>query len=494
MRDEHQTSLEASMYRILFESHADPIVVIDDVCHIVAANRAAKASSELAQIISTDGPDPALLPMIAELRANGHARAEMRVVNRSGDARVFELRSQSIAAERYAILFRDVSQERQLEAEVAQLRRVESLGFLTASVVHDFNNMLTPMLCLSGVLANALEPGSRLARLALEVQSAAERATGLVRQLLAFAARTPDNASQLDVTGVLSELRPLLERAIGEDVELSLVLDNTSGAANVDRDQLEQVVMNLTVNARDAMPRGGHLTIRAKPVTLSKDDGRAHGWKIMGEHIAISVTDTGVGMAAEVKARMFERFFSTKGGERSSGLGLGLATAQRFVTRNHGGIDVYSEPGLGTTITLYLPRVADVAPSSSERAARSPRGTETIVVIDDDDGVRDVAHIVLAELGYRVFCAASAGEALELLRGENAHVDLVLTDVVMPTMSGKDLVDTLIRDGIRTKVLFMSGYTEAVVRDHGVVPSKAFLRKAFSPSELARTVRRVLDS
>ncbi len=485
---------DPAIHRMVFESLADPIVVVDGTHRILEANRAARESSvDVAQLLTTENRDPALDLLFAALRGDGRASAELRLVDPTDQPRILELDAITLDADRYAIVIRDVTERRELESEIAHLRRVESLGFLTASVVHDFNNMLTPILCFSGELVAQLEPGSRLSHFAIELRFAAERAAALIRQLLAFARREPDNPLQLDVMTVLTDLRPLLERAVGEEVDLVLVLEHGAGDVEADRDQLEQVALNLVVNARDALPRGGRITIRALGATLDETQGRASKC-LPGEYIAISVTDNGLGMPPEVKARIFDPFFSTKRREHGSGLGLGLTTTHRFAVRHRGAIDVQSELGLGTTITIYLPRVGEGGRSSSQKETSEPRGTEAVVVVDDDEGVRNAARNVLENLGYRVVCASSVSEAFNLFVSGGLHVDLLLTDVVMPITSGRRLVDALAEAGVRPKVLFMSGHTKTIVQEHGVDDSTHFLPKPFSASELARKVREALDS
>jgi nitrogen-specific signal transduction histidine kinase/ActR/RegA family two-component response regulator len=381
---------------------------------------------------------------------------------------------------------------RELQTELDRLRRVESLGYLTASVIHDFNNLLTPMVCLSAMLARELEKGTRAGDMAAEIRETAERAAGLVRQMLSFVRRAPEPPRRVNVGAVVSELRSLLGRVAGDRVEIALAIDEDASDVMTSREQLEQVLLNLAANARDAMPSGGRLFVSVTPVTLAGEDGP--GCHRAGAYVAIRVSDTGVGMSPEVRERVFERFFTTKG--QSDGNGLGLAAAHRFAKASGGCISVRSVEGAGTTITLCLPRAradaeAMTSPPRSDEAL--PRGTETILIVEDDASVRGCIHALLEAQGYRVLVASSGAEAVELAAGQDAPLDLLLTDVVMPGMSGRVLADVLESLGLASRVLFMSGHTDVTIRERDVEPSShAFLRKAFSPAELLYKVREVL--
>jgi CheY-like chemotaxis protein len=345
------------------------------------------------------------------------------------------------------------------------------------------------------MMGTQCEPGSRLAKMAGEMRTAAERAAGLVRHLLAFVRRDPTRVARTDPGAVLSDLRGLLLRVVGEQIEVELALDDAAGEVMVDREQLEQVVLNLAANARDAMPRGGRLTLSTCAVSLGDAESRAMDCSGPAAYVALVVADTGVGMTAEVRERVFEPLFTTKA--HGLGSGLGLATAHRFARQNGGCIAVQSEPGRGTTVRIYLPR-ADGFAADDERAPDTPlpRGRETVLVVDDDDGVLATVQLTLEDQGYRVLAARSGQEALEMLDEQGHAVELALLDVVMPGVDGRALADALRGAGLCDKVLFMSGHADGRVKDAGIREdaAKNVLRKAFSPAELARSVRRVLDA
>jgi nitrogen-specific signal transduction histidine kinase/CheY-like chemotaxis protein len=376
---------------------------------------------------------------------------------------------------------------REMETELAHLRRVESLGYLTASVIHDFNNLLTPMVCLSAMLTHELDKGTLAGEMAAELRETAERAAGLARQMLSFVRRAPEEPKRLSIGGVVAEMRGLLRRVVGNDIELSVAIDEDAGDVMANREQLEQVLLNLAANARDAMPRGGRLLVATMPVTMAGQD--EPGLQRTGDYIALRVSDTGVGMSPEVRERVFERFFTTK--PRGDGSGLGLAAAHRFAKASGGCISVRSTEGQGTTVTLCLPRVDGVpttAPPPSYELL--PRGSETVLVVEDDGSVRGCVRALLEAQGYRVLDAASGQAALDTAARQPGAIDLLVTDVVMPQMSGPELAAKL--DWI--KVLFMSGHTDAAIRERGVDPSSSsLLRKAFSPADLLLKVREALD-
>jgi nitrogen-specific signal transduction histidine kinase/ActR/RegA family two-component response regulator len=377
----------------------------------------------------------------------------------------------------------------EMEAELAHLRRVESLGYLTASVIHDFNNLLTPMVCLSAMLTRELEKGTLASEMAVELLETAERAAGLARQMLSSVRRRPDEAKRVNVGGVVSEIRGLLRRVVGNEVELSVAIDEDAGDVVANREQLEQVILNLAANARDAMPRGGRLFVSTTPITVPRGDENepAHA----GPYVALRVSDTGTGMPPEVRERVFERFFTTKPGD---GHGLGLAAAHRFAKANKGYIDVKSAEGVGTTVTLCLPRAdgeESVAPPASHE--HLPRGSEVVLVAEDDASVRGCVRALLETHGYRVLDAASGKEAVEIAGLHLGSIDLLLTDLVMPDMSGLGLASALASMGMSMRVLFMSGHTDAAIRAQGLDPDASILlRKAFSPADLLLKVRAVL--
>jgi two-component system cell cycle sensor histidine kinase/response regulator CckA len=497
----HETELlEArGLYGLVFEHSSVGIVVVDGAGRVLIQNETARehhalVTQLLSEALAEGGP---LGGFAASLRTTGRARAEKRVEGADGKPRQLLLKGNRVAPDRYAIVARDVSARRAIEAEVAQLRRVESLGYLTASVVHDFNNLLTPIVCLAGVLTRELEGGSRAGEMAGEIRDTAERAAGLVRQVLSVIRRTPERSRALNVGAVVAGMEGLLRRVLGDEIELVLAADDDAGEVVAIREELERVLLNLAVNARDAMPRGGRLFISTIPMNLvgGGGDKEAAGFDppLAGSYVALRVSDTGVGMTPDVRERVFEHFFTTK--PHGQGNGLGLATAHRFARDSGGSISVQSVEGAGTTVTVCLPRLDETrsgAPSSNPRDL-FPRGTETVLVVEDDTAVRTVVRALLEAQGYRVLDAPSGKAALEAVSGDVGTIDLLLTDVVMPEMSGRALAEALDAKGLASKVLFMSGHADPVIRDRGVCPNaKNLLRKAFSPAELLAKVREVL--
>ena len=388
---------------------------------------------------------------------------------------------------------RDVTERRQLEDQFRQAQKMEAVGRLAGGVAHDFNNLLTVITSYSQLLLDDL--GAEDARRAdlQEIQKAAAGAATLTRQLLAFSRQQVLEPRVLDLNTVVAAAGKMLQRLIGEDVDLVTVLAPDLGAVKVDPGQVEQVVMNLAVNARDAMPEGGKLTIATANAELESTHTQEHSVVGAGAYVLLSVSDTGIGMDDRTRARIFEPFFTTK--EKGKGTGLGLATVYGIVKQSGGFIWVYSEPGHGTTFKIYLPRVTEAPLDLPLR--RSPevvRGTETILLAEDSAGVRAVAREVLQRNGYSVIQASDGRAALELAATHSGTIHLLVTDVIMPEMSGRQLADRLREVRSELKVLFVSGYTDDAIIRHGILePGIAFLQKPFTPESLARKVRAVLD-
>jgi PAS domain S-box-containing protein len=401
-------------------------------------------------------------------------------------------------------LIEDVTGVKRLEQQFFQAQKMEAVGRLAGGVAHDFNNLLTAILGSTDLLLEMLPPDHPGREEANETRKASLRAADLTRQLLAFSRQQVLAPRVLSLNGVVADMDKMLRRLIGEDVQLDSVLAEDTGAVRADPGQLEQVVMNLAVNARDAMPKGGRLTIETANVTLDETYATAHPVVVPGAYVMLAVSDTGTGMDVETLARVFEPFFTTK--PKGRGTGLGLATAYGIVKQSGGYIWVYSEPGRGTTFKVYLPRVTAPleAPSAPAVATGSLRGSETILVVEDQEEVRRLTRKMLEARGYHVLVAASGHEALQLgkqletLRLVERHgkdIDLLVTDVIMPGMSGRELGLLLASPHPRMKVLYVSGYTDESIVHHGVLePGVAFLQKPFTAEMLARKVREVLDS
>ena len=388
----------------------------------------------------------------------------------------------------------DVTARRRLEEQYRQAQKMEAVGQLAGGVAHDFNNLLTIINGYSDLLLQDLPPGDPSRDLLGEIHRAGERSAGLTRQLLAFSRRQVLAPKILDLNAVVADTERMLRRVIGEDVRLAFSAGPGLGAVRADPGQLEQVLMNLAVNARDAMPTGGRLTIETRNVDLDDGYARAHPGARPGPHVLLAVTDTGVGMPPEVKARIFEPFFTTKG--PGHGTGLGLATVYGIVQQSGGHVEVYSEVGVGTAFKVYLPRADGAAGGAKSRSGTvaPPRGTETVLLVEDDPGVRALTRHVLAGCGYTVLEAADAEEAGRVAAGWDKPIHLLVTDVVMPGAGGRALAGRLVADRPGLKVLYVSGYTDDAVVRHGVLHEAVnFLQKPFSPAALARQVRDVLD-
>jgi PAS domain S-box-containing protein len=391
------------------------------------------------------------------------------------------------------IAVRDVTKTHQLEEQLRQSQKMEAVGRLAGGVAHDFNNLLTVITSYSQLLQEDLGPADPRRADVAEIQKAAAGAATLTRQLLAFSRQQVLEPRVLDLNAVVGGAGKMLKRLIGEDVELATVLSEDPGMIKADPGQVEQVIMNLAVNARDAMPDGGKLTIAITNVELDEGYREEHPLVQPGHYVQLSVTDTGVGMDEETRARVFEPFFTTK--EKGKGTGLGCATVYGIVKQSGGFIWVYSEVGHGTTFKIYLPR-ADEAATSSITAAppETLRGTETILLAEDAPGVRSVARTVLTRHGYLVLEAPDGRSALDVAAAHNGIIHLLVTDVIMPEMSGRQLADRLRDLRPELKVLFVSGYTDDAIVRHGILePGIWYLPKPFSPESLARKVREVLD-
>jgi two-component system cell cycle sensor histidine kinase/response regulator CckA len=388
---------------------------------------------------------------------------------------------------------RDITGRKQLEEQFRQAQKMEAVGRLAGGVAHDFNNLLTIINGYAQLLLERSESTSSAHDQAIQILNAGERAAALTRQLLAFSRKQVLAPTILDLNRVLESMHGMLRRLIGEDVELVTIPRDSLGQVKADPGQVEQVIMNLVVNARDAMPRGGRLTIETGNVDLDESYARTHVNVTPGPYVMLAVSDTGCGMDAETITHIFEPFFTTK--EQGKGTGLGLSTVYGIVKQTGGHVGVYSEPGQGTTIKVYLPRLDRVIepPAEKEEVTRLS-GTETILVVEDEAGVRSLIQSVLDRHGYTVLIAGSPAEAAKLSEQRQGQIHLLLTDVVMPGFSGKELADHLAFARPDMKVLFISGYTADAIAHHGILDADtAFLQKPFTPNALLRKVRETID-
>ncbi|MEP6733711.1 MAG: ATP-binding protein [bacterium] len=383
-----------------------------------------------------------------------------------------------------------------LEEQYRQTQKMETIGSLAGGVAHDFNNLMSIVLSYSQMLAEDLSENDPMRADLDEIHKAGRRATDLTRQLLAFSRQQVLEPKIIDLSEVVGGMENMLRRLIGEDVELNASCARGLGKVLVDPGQMEQVIMNLAVNARDAMPSGGKLTIETAAVTLGERYASEHVGVAAGPHVMLAVSDTGTGMSKETRARMFEPFFTTK--DKGKGTGLGLATVFGIVQQSGGTIWVYSEAGKGTTFKVYFPLAAQTTlparNSAPFRERRSARGSETILLVEDEERIRVLTRTILRKQGYNVLEAQNGGDALLLCEQHAATIHLLLTDVVMPRMSGRQLAERLLPLRPYMKVLYMSGYTDDAVVRHGILDSTiAFIQKPLTPEPLARKVREVLD-
>ena len=381
-----------------------------------------------------------------------------------------------------------------LEEQLRQSQKLESIGLLAGGIAHDFNNLLTVIKGYSGLLLSSVGNDDGMRKDIQRIKEAGDRAALLVRQLLAFSRKQMLTPAVLDLNAVIADIETLLRRLIGEDIALTTSLEPELGHAKADPGQIEQVIMNLAVNARDAMPRGGQLIIETTNIELDEVYAQSHVAVQPGPHVMLAVRDTGCGMDAVTQAHLFEPFFTTKG--PGKGTGLGLATVYGIVKQSGGHIQVYSVPGNGTTFKIYLPRVEGIrqrnepAPVSTE----IPHGWETILLVEDEEEVRTLVSKILQMRGYTVLYAQEGAEALHISQSHPGRIHLVLTDMVMPGMSGREVAERLAVARRDIKVMYMSGYTGKGTIHHDVPdPGTTFLQKPFTPEDLAFKVRKALD-
>ncbi|HXM78647.1 MAG TPA: ATP-binding protein, partial [Thermoanaerobaculia bacterium] len=393
---------------------------------------------------------------------------------------------------------RDITERMSLEAQLRQSQKMEAIGTLAGGVAHDFNNLLTTILGYSDLVLDQIARDSPLREDVQEIRKSAERAASLTRQLLAFSRRQLIEPAIVDLNAIVGDMDKMLRRLIGEDLELSTVMRPDLGRARVDPGQIEQVIMNLVVNARDAMPAGGRLTIETNNVDLDEEYAHTHIPTVPGPYVMLAVTDTGEGMDAETRSRIFEPFFTTK--PTGKGTGLGLSTVYGIVKQSGGFIWVYSEPGHGTSFKIYFPRAEEEA--GSERASslkprnhEETKGSETLLVVEDEEGVRKFARIVLQRAGYHVLEAKDGTEAVAVAERFEGEIHLLLTDSVMPGLTVRDLIARFGTLRPEAALLLMSGYTDEAIARSGLIHAGIpFVQKPFSAQDLAGRVRDVLDA
>jgi two-component system cell cycle sensor histidine kinase/response regulator CckA len=495
--------------RALMENAKDAILVTNIQGIVVEVNRAGEelfgrpraefAGCHFFDLLVADEREKARLRFEAILAGGAPGGQETIAMAADGRAVPIEISGSlvEIGGERLMLaIVRDVSERKQLEEQFRQAQKMEAVGRLAGGVAHDFNNLLTVILGYSDVINNQLAAEHPLRQEVEQIRKAGERAAALTQQLLAFSRTQVLLPQVIDIREVVTDIHTMLRRVIGEDIDLLMVCDRETSRIKADRGQLEQVLMNLAVNARDAMPGGGKLTIETRNVVFGEADAREQATAQPGSYVMIAVSDTGSGMNAETKTHIFEPFFTTK--EKGKGTGLGLATVYGIVKQSGGFIGVSSEPGHGTAFRIYLPRVEeelDSIPRPLPTASESARGTETLLLLEDEEGVRRLAREVLVSHGYKVIEISGWQSALELAARHPGPIDMVLADAVMPETGGPEIVSRLsaLRPGI--KILSMSGGADdAVLRRSLTEAGVGVLQKPFAYDDLARRVRQLLDA
>jgi PAS domain S-box-containing protein len=521
-RQRAEEALKTSEARLagIIESAMDAIISVDDEQRIVLFNAAAEqmfgctAAEVSGQPLERFIPERFRQAYQEQIRALGQADITGRargglgiVVGQRTNGEEFPIEAsisqiETAGSKLYTIILRDITERQRtqevrakLEEQLRQAQKMESIGRLASGVAHDFNNLLTVIRGYTDLLQDSMTPEDPRVEDLEQIRRASERATALTRQLLAFSRQQILTPTVLDLNSLVANLYKMLERLIGEDISLSTLLQPGLWPITADPGQIEQVIMNLVVNARDAMPTGGKITIETGNIYLDDDYAQTHFEVPVGPCVMLAVADTGHGMDKPTQARIFEPFFTTK--EQGQGTGLGLATVYGIVKQSGGHITVYSEPDQGTTFKLYLPAAETTAASlpAPQTQPVSQPGTETILLVEDDERVRSLAQRALQAEGYTILAACSGGEALSLVEQYQGGIDLLLTDVVMPQLNGRELAEQLKARHPQLKVLFMSGYTDDVVVRHGLLAAEIeFLPKPFSPNMLVSRVRQTLGA
>ncbi|MBI1797355.1 MAG: response regulator [Candidatus Eisenbacteria bacterium] len=506
-----------SVLSATLDATADGILVVDREGKILSSNRRFAVMWRIPQpILDSRDDDRAIAFVLSQVRdpdafvakireLYSQPEAESFDVIEFKDGRVFERYSRPQRIEDTSVgrvwSFRDVTERVQSEAalreselQLRQSQKMDAIGRLAGGVSHDFNNLLTVILGYAEQMLEQMPPGGPLRRAAEEIRHAAERAAALTGQLLAFSRKQVLEPRELDLNLVVGNTSRMLQRLIGEDVKLDVMLDPTLGRVLADEGQIQQVVLNLAINGRDAMPHGGRIVIATANAELDQAYVQRHVPLTPGPYVMLAVTDTGIGMDLETRSRIFEPFFTTK--EHGRGTGLGLATVYGIVKQSGGYIWVYSEPGKGSAFKVFLPRLESAASDAPPPPPAAPaRGTETVLLVEDETMVRGLVRDMLERRGYSVLPAGDGGEALAIVARHGEPIHLMVTDVVMPGIGGPELAAQLAPEHPGMKVLFISGYMDDAVLRHGVREGvAAFLQKPFTLEALARKVREVLDA
>jgi two-component system, cell cycle sensor histidine kinase and response regulator CckA len=462
---------------------------------------ATEVMGQTPRILHGPRTDPTVLSRLRQDLQRGEA-SDGEGINYRKDGTEFTLewhiapiRDASGTITHFVAIQRDITARKRFEAQLFQSQRMETVGKLAGGVAHEFNSILTAIIGQSELLLGDIPSGSPLAKNATEIIRAASRAAALTRQLLAYGRKQILQPEKLDLNKVMASMQGIFRHLMGGDVDTQIIPGPDLQSVQADAGQIEQVIMNMAINARDAMPNGGKLTLETKNVSFDQESVGRYPELRAGDYVMLAITDTGAGMSEQVKARLFEPFFSTK--EVGQGTGLGLSTCYGIVKQSGGHISVYSEQGRGATFKIYLPQVdpQEQTPLPPLNAPNLPLGTETILLVEDDPALREMAGTLLKRLGYTVLSAANGIEAMSLKQQRGiGHIDLLFTDVVMPHMSGKELADRVRALYPHTRILFTSAYTENAIVHQGVLDQGvALLQKPFTPAALAHKLREVLD-
>jgi two-component system, cell cycle sensor histidine kinase and response regulator CckA len=501
-------------YRDYFENAKDAIYVHDLDGHYIMVNKAGEeligySREEILQMRVSDVVPRSYLDEIharlkKKLADHSLTIYEVEAIRKNGSRVPIEVSSRLIYENGAPVAVqgsaRDITERKRAEEalrasqfQLQQSQKLEAIGQLAGGVAHDFNNMLTAIIGYTDLSLRRVGLENPIRRNLEETKKAAERAASLVRQLLAFSRKQILEPKVLDLNDVVKDMEKMLTRLIGENIQLATRLEPDLGSVKADPSQVEQIIMNLVVNARDAMPRGGKVTIETANITFDDHTVLRHVSAKPGEYVMLAVSDTGSGMDRETQQRIFEPFFTTK--DVGKGTGLGLSTVYGIVKQSGGYIWVYSEQGMGTMFKVYLPRMDDANEVTVEKQESIVlRGSETILLVEDEEVVRGLTKNILMQAGYNVLDAKGGEEAIRVCRAHNGPIDLLLTDVVMPEISGKEVADRLVELRPTIRVLYMSGYTDEAIVQHGVLDASVeFIQKPFTWFGLTRKVRDVLN-
>jgi len=497
------------LFRLITENAADMIALVDAAGQrvynspsyekILGYTAQELGGTNAMEQIHPEDREKVLLAAAEARRTGSGASLEYRMRHKDGGWRTLESRASTIMkagqVEKLVIVNRDVTERKHLEDQFRQSQKMEAVGRLSGGVAHDFNNLLGVIIGYGEIVQEGTPEDSSLRTCVDEMLKAGHRAASLTRQLLAFSRQQVMDPKVLDLNLVVKDMEKMLKRLISEDIQLKTDLDPELVRIKADQGQLEQVIMNLAVNARDALPKGGELVLSTSNFYMDQHYVRRYPYPVSpGDYVLLTVADNGIGMDAATRARVFEPFFTTK--EKGKGTGLGLSTVYGVVKQSGGYIEVLSEPGAGTTFKIYLPKVEDALDPQKQSAElpSSLHGTETVLLVEDEVALRKLSRHLMELCGYEVLEAESGAEALKIAREYKGTIHLLLTDVVMPGMSGRALADQLVKQMPETRVVYMSGYTGQTVGEHGVLAEGSFfLPKPFTRQALARKLREALD-